>query len=378
MGSNWPVFTEEEIDAVASVLRSGKVNYWTGDKCQQFEANFAEYTGVKHAISLSNGTVALELALHALGIKAGDEVIVTPRTFVASANVIALSGAIPIFADVCPKSGNITAETVKPVITPNTKAIIAVHISGWPCEMTALKSLADEHGLFIIEDCAQAHGAQYKGKKVGSLGDIAAFSFCQDKIISTGGEGGMLTTNNTALWEKAWAYKEHGKSHQTVFNKKHSPGFRWLHESFGSNMRMTEMQAAIGLIQLGRLDDMLAARKGNADILSTQLADVDQVILPEVPEYISHAWYKYHLYLTDASKRQSILSDFEDNDILPLTGSCSEIYLEKSFSKYSHINTLECAHKLGESSLMFLVDHTIAKGEMLSTAQKVKHIIEQY
>jgi dTDP-4-amino-4,6-dideoxygalactose transaminase len=233
----WPSFTPEEADAVQKVLLSNKVNYWTGTEGREFEKEFAAYCGAKHAIALTNGTVALELALFALGIGPGDEVITTSRTFIASASCIVMRGATPVIADVDPVSQNVTAETIRPLITPRTRAIIAVHLAGWPCDMDPILALAREHGLKVIEDCAQCHGATYKGRPVGSLGDVAAFSFCQDKIMTTGGEGGMLTTRDTALWERAWAFKDHGKSFDAVYNRQHPPGFRWLHESFGTNAK---------------------------------------------------------------------------------------------------------------------------------------------
>ena len=230
--SPWPFHAQDEIDAVSAVLSSGKVNYWTGDNGRQFEREFAEYCNAKYAIALGNGTQALELALEAAGIVPGDDVIVTPRTFIASASCVVRCGARPVFADISVDSQNLTPESVKAALTPATRAIVAVHHAGWPCDMDGLMALADSHGLVVIEDCAQAHGARYHDRPVGDLGHIAAFSFCQDKIMTTGGEGGMLVTNDEAIWEKVWAAKDHGKSYEAVFEREHPPGFgfRWLHE----------------------------------------------------------------------------------------------------------------------------------------------------
>ncbi len=239
--SPWPFYEEDEIEAVLAVLRSGKVNYWTGEECREFEREYAAYFGTQRAIALANGTVALELALQALDIGDGDEVIVTPRSFIASASAAVMRGAAPVFCDVDLESGNITAETIAPALTPHTKAIIAVHLGGWPCAMESIMDLAHARGLAVIEDCAQSHGAKYNGKYAGSFGDIAAWSFCQDKIITTGGEGGMATTNDEVLWSAMWSFKDHGKSWDAVYNREHAPGFRWLHESFGTNWRMTEI-----------------------------------------------------------------------------------------------------------------------------------------
>ena len=242
----WPSFSGEEADAVKNVLLSNKVNYWTGDESRKFEHEFAKWCGVSHAVALANGTLALDAALKALGIGPGDEVVVTPRTFIASISCVVNAGAKPVFADVDADSGNITAESIAKVLTSKTKAIICVHLAGWPCDMDPIMAVAERHHLKVIEDCAQAHGAVYKGRSVGSIGHIGAWSFCQDKIMTTGGEGGMVTTNDEILWRKMWAYKDHGKSYEAVYEREHPPGFRWVHESFGTNWRMLEVQAAIG------------------------------------------------------------------------------------------------------------------------------------
>src|SRR5208282_1519874 len=265
---SWPYFEADEIEAAASVLRSGKVNYWTGDLGRRFEDEFAAYVGCRHAVALSNGTVALELALHALGVGAEDEVITTSRTFIASASCAVMRGARPVLADVDRDSQNITAETIRAALSPRTKAIIAVHLAGWPCDMDPILRLAGERGLKVIEDCAQALGATYKGRPVGSMGDAAAFSFCQDKIMTTGGEGGMMTTHNEEVWKRAWSFKDHGKSYDAVHRRAHPPGFRWLHESFGTNWRMTEMQSAIGRVALRKVAAWVEIRRRNAAILT--------------------------------------------------------------------------------------------------------------
>ncbi|NLC10461.1 MAG: DegT/DnrJ/EryC1/StrS aminotransferase family protein, partial [Gammaproteobacteria bacterium] len=230
--SPWPSFSEEEANAVRDVVLSNKVNYWTGQEGREFEQEFAAWSGTQHAIALMNGTVALDVALQALGVGKGDEVIVTSRTFLASVSSIVNAGAVPVFAEVDVDSQNITAATIAAVLTPRTRAIICVHLAGWPCDMDPIMQLAEQHNLFVIEDCAQAHGATYKGKPVGSIGHVGAWSFCQDKIMTTGGEGGMVTTNDTDLWKTMWALKDHGKSWDAVYEREHAPGFRWLHESF--------------------------------------------------------------------------------------------------------------------------------------------------
>ena len=258
--SPWPSFTPEEIEAVSAVLASNRVNYWTGDRCQEFERGFAEWVGTRYAVALTNGTVALDVALRALGIGPGDEVITSSRTFMASASCIVATGAVPIFADVDADSQNVTAETIAAVLTPRTKAVICVHLGGMPCDMDPIMALAAKHDLKVIEDCAQAHGARYRGRSVGSIGHIGAWSFCQDKIISTGGEGGMMVTDDEEIFKKCWAFKDHGKSYDAVYHREHAPGFRWLHESFGTNWRMTEIQSVIGRLQLQKLDKWVETR----------------------------------------------------------------------------------------------------------------------
>lgn len=377
----WPYFETDEIEAVSQVLASGKVNYWTGEEGKAFEKEFAHFVGSEYAIALMNGTVALEAALRALGITAGDEVITTSRTFIASASAVVMLGATPIFADVDPRSQNITAETIATVITPRTKAIIAVHLAGWPCEMDAITELAVKHQLVVIEDCAQAHGARYKGRPVGAWGDIAAFSFCQDKIMTTGGEGGMITTQRKDLWEKIWAYKDHGKSYAAVYETIHPPGFRWLHDNFGTNFRMTEMQAALGRLQLKKLPLWLDIRRRNASILQNTLQDIDAVRVPYPEDDIFHAYYKFYVFLNlekmDKSREQ-IMQAISEQGVPCYSGSCSEVYLEKAFinANLQPEGRLPVAKHLGETSLMFLVHPTLSEIEMESMATRIKKVLE--
>ncbi len=208
----WPSFTSEEASAVSRVLLSNRVNYWTGTEGRDFETEFAAWAGSRRAIAVANGTLALDLALVGLGVAAGDEVIVTPRSFIASVSCVVNAGATPIFVDVDPDSGNLSVETIERGLSSRTKAIIPVHLSGWPCDMAPIMELARARGISVVEDCAQAHGARYHGRSVGSIGDVGAWSFCQDKIMTTGGEGGMVTTDDEALWSRMWSYKDHGKS----------------------------------------------------------------------------------------------------------------------------------------------------------------------
>ena len=378
----WPNFTGEEAQAVSKVLLSNKVNYWTGQECRQFEQEFASWAQVKHAIALANGTVALDLALHCLGIGPGHEVIVTPRTFLASASSIVNCGAIPVFAEVHRASQNITADSIRAVLTPRTKAIVCVHLAGWPCEMAPIMALANEHDLFVIEDCAQAHGASYKGRSVGSFGHVGAWSFCQDKIMTTGGEGGMVTTNNRELWARMWAYKDHGKSWEAVYEREHPPGFRWLHESFGTNWRMTEMQAAIGRIQLRRMDTWHSERLHNLNLLWQASRQLPGLRVPMPPAEIEHAAYKAYVFVEPTAlaagwNRDRIMLEINQRGVPCYSGSCSEIYLEKAFADtgWQPKNRLPIAQELGETSLMFLVHPGLTAHEMSLTTQALATVM---
>lgn len=383
--SPWPSFTQEEADAVSQVLLSNKVNYWTGIECREFEKEFAAWAGTDYAVALGNGTLALDVALQTMGIGEGDEVIVTPRSFIASVSTVVNAGAMPVFADVEPDTGNLSARTIAPHITDKTKAIICVHLAGWPCDMDEIMALAKQHNLWVIEDCAQAHGAKYKGKPVGSIGHVGAWSFCQDKIMTTGGEGGMVTTNDKALWQKMWEYKDHGKNYDSIYHKQHPPGFRWLHDSFGTNWRMMEMQAVIGRIQLKKMDEWTKIRTQNAKILRdalTQFAGEQQFLrIPDIEFHqvmgsdSVHAYYKYYVYvrpenLPENINRDSILNALNEKKIPCFSGSCSEIYLEKAFDNHpSRPNArLTVAKELGETSLMFLIHPTLTTNEMQTIA----------
>ncbi len=368
--STWPLFTTEEVDAVKDVLLSNKVNYWTGSECRKFEEEFASWSESKYSVALGNGTLALNVAFKALDIENGDEVIVTSRTFIASISSILNSGATPIFADVDLASQNITPKTIRSVITDKTKAIVCVHLAGWPCDMDEIMAIANEHDLYVIEDCAQAHGAKYKGKPVGSIGDIGCWSFCQDKIMTTGGEGGMVTTNDESLWRKMWAYKDHGKSYEAVYEREHPKGFRWLHESFGSNYRMTEMQAAIGRIQLKRMPDWHKKRLSNANSIWSTAKQCKGLRVPTIPDYIEHAAYKCYVFVNGGVElRDKIMREINEKGVPCYSGSCSEVYLEKAFDNtgFRPKERLPGAKELGGTSLMFLVHPTLTKEEIQKT-----------
>jgi len=378
----WPSFTQEEADAVSQVLLSNKVNYWTGQECREFEKEFAQFAETKYAVALANGTVALDVALKALGIGTGDDVIVTSRTFLASASSIVTAGANPVFADVELDSQNISRRTIEAVITPNTKAIICVHLAGWMCDMDPIMQLASDKGLYVIEDCAQAHGARYKGKSAGSIGHIGAWSFCQDKIMTTGGEGGMVTTNDETLWKKMWSYKDHGKNFDSIYNKQHPPGFRWLHDSFGTNWRMMEMQGVIGRIQLKKMPEWTEKRTKNAERILSCFENSPYFTVHRPSDDYVHAAYKCYVQvnidaLPEGWSRDRIMAEINALGVPCFSGSCSEVYLEHAFdhTKWRPVERLKNAQQLGETSLMFLVHPTLTENNIQTTEYGIQQVI---
>ncbi len=381
--SPWPVFDEEQITAVVDVLKSGRVNYWTGEQGRLFEEEYAASLGVAHAIAVSNGTVALELALHAIGLNPGEEVIVPAHTFVATASAVMVRGGTPVFADIDPATQNMTAETIARQISPNTKAIIVVHMGGRPCEMEEIVALAQLHGLKLIEDCAQAHGATCHGKPVGTWGDISAFSFCQDKIITTGGEGGLVVTNNDTLWQRVWRYKDHGKNWDKIYHEPKTGLFQLLHDTLGTNARMSEMQAAIGRKALVALPDWIAKRKRNAQVLHEALKGHAAIELFDVPGHLEHSYYKFYCrvrlnQLQPGWTRDAIIKAIQAEGVPCGSGSCAEIYLEKSIQQagFAPSCRLPGAQSFGQRSLMFQVHPTLSLEEMRLTADAILKVLD--
>jgi dTDP-4-amino-4,6-dideoxygalactose transaminase len=394
--SPWPSFTTEEAEAVRHVVISNKVNYWTGTNTRDFEKEFAAWCGTTHAVALANGTLALDVALKALGIGQGDEVVVTPRSFIASISCVVNVGATPVFADVEQDSGNISARTIATVLTPRTKAVICVHLAGWPCDMDPIMALAEKNGLKVIEDCAQAHGARYKGRRVGGIGHAGAWSFCQDKIMSTGGEGGMVTTNDESLWRAMWSYKDHGKSYEAVYEREHPPGFRWLHESFGTNWRMLEMQAVIGRIQLKRMADWTDSRMQNGLAIWNACRRFQALWVPSFAcstcdghcganvdaQGCVHAYYKCYVYvrpekLAAGWSRDRIIEEINALGVPCYQGTCSEVYLEKAFdgTGWRPKIRLPVTKGLGETSLMFLVHPSLTEVEIKKTCDAIEQVM---
>jgi len=383
--SPWPSFTEEEAEAVASVLRSNRVNYWTGDQGRRFEVEFAQWVGTRHAVALTNGTVALDVALKAIGAGPGDDIIVTPRSFIASASCVVNCGAVPVFADVERDSGNLSAETIAPALTERTKAIILVHLGGHPTDMDPIMELARGRGIKVIEDCAQAHGARYRGRSVGSIGDIGAWSFCQDKIMTTGGEGGMVTVNDDSLWRAMWSYKDHGKSLEAVQRPSEEPGFRWVHESFGTNWRMLEMQAAIGRIQLRRVERWRDRRTTIARTIAEALAQFPEFVRVPMPrEGMTHAFYRLYAYVKPENlpktwSRDRIIAECAKRDVEVFQGTCSEVYLERAFdgTEFRPTQRLPVARQLGETSLMFLTHPTLTADDVERTCGAIEAVFAE-
>ena len=378
--STWPRHEADEREAVMKVLASGKVNALVhGEQCEGFAGEFADFLGARHAVCMSNGTVTLEIALRALGLGPGDEVIVPARSFFATASCVIAVGARPVFADILEPSQNIDPASVARLAGPSTKAVICVHLAGWPCDMAGLTVVCQRHDLFLIEDCAQAHGATVGGRKVGTFGDAASFSFCTDKIMSTGGEGGLLVLRDEPVFHRAWSLKDHGKSLAKLSDGLGVKGqFRYIHDGIGTNARMTEMQAAIGRTQLRKLPSWIAARRANAEFLTNALKGHPLFLVPDVPDEIAHVWYKYVLLLRPdiedpGDRRAEMIRSLLAREIPCGTGSCPDMSLEEGLVGLNcrRDGTLSVAHSLGERSLMLLVDHTLGEGDMARIADSV-------
>lgn len=379
---DWPHYSEDEIAAAVSVLRSGRVNQWTGSDVQHFESEYAASLGRRRAIALMNGTVALELALVALDVGPGDEVVTTPRTFIASASAAAMRGATPVIAEVDRDSGNITAATIEAVLSPRTKAIVVVHLGGWPADMTSIMDLARSRNIAVIEDCAQAHGALHAGRPAGAFGDVAAFSFCQDKVITTGGEGGLIALDDEALFKAAWSFKDHGKGYDSVYSKDHAPGFRWLHDNFGTNWRMTEVQAAIGRIQVARLEETVLRRSRNAELWMEHFDRLPALRTPRPTEPDRHSYYRLYTYIRPEAlapgwSRDRIREELRLAGLNVTAGSCSEIYLEEAFVKagLGPRERLPVAQELGDTSLAFLTHPTLSEAAIHEAGELVAEIV---
>ncbi|WP_214405097.1 DegT/DnrJ/EryC1/StrS family aminotransferase [Pseudonocardia lacus] len=362
----WPHFDDDERAAAAAVLASGRVNYWTGEHGRAFEREFADWAGVEHAVAVANGTVALEIALRALGVGPGDEVVVPAATFIATASAVVACGAQPVVVDVDPRTQCLTAATVEPALTGRTAAVVVVHLGGFPADAEPVVRLARRAGLAVVEDCAQAHGARRDGRRVGTFGDVAAWSFCQDKIMTTAGEGGAITTADRRLWRRCWEYKDHGKNHDAVSAPAPRPGFRYVHDSFGTNARMSEIQAAVGRRQLRKVDGWVATRRALADRLTAGLADVPALRLPAAPAGVAHAYYRYYVHLRPELlgagwDRDRVVAALVAEGIPATHGGGAEIHRERAFRSTGHPPAvLANAAALARTSLTLPVHHRMA------------------
>ena len=384
LNSVWPYYASDEVAAVSKVLKSNKVNYWTGNEGRKFESEFANFCKTKYAIAVSNGSVALDLAVKAIGIKKGDEVIVTPRSYIASVSCVVNEGATPVFADIDNQSQNITVDTINKKITKKTKAIICVHLAGWPCEMDQIVKLAKLRKIKIIEDCSQAHGAKYKGVPVGSWGDIGTFSFCNDKIISTGGEGGMLITNNKKYWKFIWEYKDHGRDFDKLKNISSKNEFKWIISSFGTNLRMNEIQSKIGRIQLKKLPTWIKKRRFIANKITKVAALYKCIKKIDIPSEVYHSYYRCYLlvdvnFLKKGWVRDDIIKEIINLGVPCFFGSCPEIYLEKAFKSKKNIirKRLKNAKELGKNSMAFLVHPTMTDKDIKKTCDVIGKVLKR-
>ncbi len=381
----WPHFDASDVSAVGKILLSGKINRWTGNKNIEFESKMAEFAGVKRAIAVSNGTSALELALVGVGMRPGDEVIVPCRTFMASASCVAVRGGIPVVADVDIDSQDISIDSIKKLLTKRTRGIIAVHLMGWPCDMDPIMKFARANNLWVIEDCAQAHGAKYKGRPVGGIGDVGAWSFCQDKIITTGGEGGAVTVNDEAAYRRMWAYKDHGRDYEKVYFAKHPDGFKWFLESFGTNFRMTEMQAELGIRGLSKLEKWSRIRASNADSWRKVLEKFPCVRVPDIPKDIVHANYKFFFFTRPELLKRGwsaarIIREMNARGIPAFSGTCWNISQEGCFKRSGLSKSekeLPNAAALRDTSVMLLIHPTITKSDMEAAGKELEKILSQ-
>ena len=397
MKLSYPIFNKDISKKVLQVLQSGKVNYWTGNECKNFEKEFSDYHNIKYSSCVSNGSVALEIALKALNLKKTDTVIVTPRSFVISASCVINLGLKPIFGDV-DHNGNLNIEGIKKAYNKNVKAIIVVHLNGLSCDLDPILKFVRQKKIFLIEDCSQAHGAIYKGKKIGSFGHISTWSFCQDKIMSTGGEGGMISTNNKKLWLKLWSLKDHGKNYKKIFKKRNKNEFIWLHDDFGSNYRMTEMQAAIGREQLKFLDKQIKKRNLIANLYLNGLRDyyLKYDILKR-PDFtfksqnsnknlnklynFKHAFYRLNIFVNkNKINRNKLLKKLNEKKIKCGVGSCPEIYREKIFRKLNFFpkKRLINAKLLGETSIMFPINPNLSLTKVKTEINSIKKILNKF
>jgi len=377
--SSWPKYQNKEIISAIKILKSGKVNYWTGKQNKNFEKQFQKYFNLKHAVTVANGTAALYLAVKVLNLKKNSEILVTPRSYFASASCILMNDCKPKFTDIDLATQNICVKTLEKNISNKTKAIICVHLNGYPCDMKEIMKIAKKNNIFVIEDCSQAHGAMIGNKHVGSFGDIGVWSFCQDKIISTGGEGGMISTKKTSFYKKIWSMKDQGRNIDKVGKFKNGK-FQYLHDYLGLNLRMTEVQAKLGSIQLSNLKKTIKKRNFNANLIIDFLKKYSDVFhIFKIKKNYKHAFYRLCLTLKISKKKiNNLFNKCSEKKIEIFSGPCPEIYKEKIFKKFLGKKFfLKNANYLSGRTISFLVDQTISEKKMKTFLKKLGFIINQ-
>ena len=382
--NKWPHHTSEEIKLVKKILASGKTNYLYGEYGKKFEKLFSKIIGNKYSIAVANGTIALEIAIKALNLPKKSEILVPSRSFFASASSVVQAGHTPVFTDVDYNSQNINLKYIKESITNKTKAILCVHLAGFPCDMFEISNFAKKNKLFIVEDCSQAHGAKIKNRSIGSFGDISCWSFCFDKIISTGGEGGIISTNSKIFFEYIWSYKDHGKNIYKYNKKTKLNKFRYIHDSFGTNGRLTEMQSAIGLLQISKLDVNIIKRNNICNFIINSFKDFNFIKFQKVPDKYLHSYYKLYFYIDfklfkKNIKGNDLLYEFQNKKLKINSGSCPEIYLEKAFINYKNRkNRFNNAKLLGLNSFAISIHHKMIKKDLIKITKSMKAIFRKY
>lgn len=378
----WPIFDGEEVAAVREVLNSGRVNYWTGPHGRAFEHEFASAAGTRYAVAMSNETVALELALRALGVGQGDEVVVPATTVFAVPSAVVHCGAKPVVADVELRTQCLTAETVEAVLSERTRAVVAVHFAGHPAEIATLLQLTENRGIRVIEDCSQAHGARYFGQPAGSFGDLAVWSFCDDKIITTAGEGGAITTSDLKLWRRCWELKDHGKNVAEMHRSPHQPRSRWLHDSFGTNARITEIQAAVGRLQLTKLANWVKQRQANAGVLLDVLRGQAGIRVEDPPAHVEHSYHRFYAHVRPEQlgrgwNRDRIVAAVMAEGIPCGFGGCAEVYRERAFEGVEGAPArLPVAAELGQTSLTLPVHPGLNTSDMMEVVAAVTKVLK--
>ena len=380
---NWPNFSQDLITKLGGVISSGKINYTTGPYGERFEKKFSKFIGNKYAIAVCNGTAALEVAIKSLKLPKKSEIIVPARSFFASASCIVNTGHIPVFVDVDLLTQNISLSDIKKKISKRTKVIICVHLAGLPCEMYAIKNFARKNNLKIIEDCSQAHGASINNKEVGSFSDVSTWSFCNDKIISTLGEGGIISTNNKKIYKFCKKYINHGTTLKKIQNQEK---FIYNKDLFGTNLRLTEIQSFAGLEQLKCLKQTQKKRQKIAKDYLKLISKYKKYFFSYYPpKQIRSAWYRFYFFIKPNVRnhkkiRLDIIRDLIIRNLRCFSGSCPEIYLEKSFKKLKNfkIKRLKNCKILGETSLALDVNHTLNFWQHKKDLLQIKTVIEKF